>query len=285
MINQRLRIAILGTIGPAVAFFISFFAFPIILFFLTSLWIEEGHTIQHTFTLVNYFQAITTHLYQDILLRTVWVGFSTGLLCVLVGYPLAYAITFRFKKAKSLALFILVATIASSYLVRIYSWRAVLGGNGLINILANLLGLADGEQYYLLYSDGGVILVLISLYLPLATLPIYSALRNVHPDVIEAARDLGANTLTAFWRVTLPLTAAGVRSAFIFAFILGSSDYVVPRYIGGAGGMLIGVSIAGQFGSVDNWPLGSALTFVMVAVFLVVFAIIEFGMRRLKIYR
>ena len=285
MENKRIRLAMAFTIGPTVAFLTTFFAFPILVFFIYSLWIKEGHTINPTFTLANYLQAVTTPLYQSILLRTIEVGLITGLICVLVGYPLAYAIAFRFKRFKSLALFILVATISSSYLVRIYSWRAVLGGDGLVNALARALGLMEGQRYFLIYSNVGVVLVLVSLYLPLSTLPIYSALRNIKPDIIAAAQDLGANALIAFWRITLPLSAPGVRSAFIFAFILGSSDYVVPRYVGDAGGMLIGVSIAGQFGSVDNWPLGSALTFLMIAVFLLLFGLIELGMRRLKVYR
>lgn len=282
---QTIRPAVLATIGPALAFLVAFFALPILYFFLNSLWIKEGHTIRMTFTLANYWQVISTPLYQTILLRTIGIGLLTGMFCVLVAYPLAYAIAFRFGRFKSLALFLLIATISSSYLVRIYSWRAVLGGDGLVNTIARLLRLTEGQHYYLLYSDTAVVLVLISLYLPLSTLPIYSALRNVKPELIAAARDLGAGALTAFARVTLPLSAPGLRSAFIFAFILGSSDYVVPRYVGDAGGMLIGVSIAGQFGSVDNWPLGSALTFVMVLVFLLVFGLIEIGMRRLRIYR
>jgi len=182
-------------------------------------------------------------------------------------------------------LFLLLVTMSASYLVRIYAWRTVMGGDGLINAVALWLGLTRESHYYLLYSQSGVVLVLVSLNVPLVTLPIYSALRNIGPEIIEAARDLGASAATTFRRVTFPLSAPGVRSSFLFGFILCSSDYVVPRLIGGPSGVLIGVNIGDQFGVVNNWPLGSALTFVMIAVFLAVFGLVELLLRQLRLYR
>ena len=280
-----LRSGLLVTVVPTVAYLIAFFVAPIFVFFLYSFWLKQGPTIAHTFTLKNYLQVFSSELYRAVMLRSIWVGLSTGIICVVVSYPLAYAIAFRLKKGKDLVLFALMVTMLSSYLVRIYSLRMVLGGNGLINTIANILGLVEGSRYFLLYSQAGVVVALVSLYLPLTTLPIYSALRNVGIDVIEAAKDLGAGAITAFRRITLPLSAPGVRSAFLFAFILGSSDYVVPQLIGGPRGILIGVSIAGQFGVVDNWPLGSALAFVVIGVYLFTFMLVELILRRAKIYR
>lgn len=285
MTRLRLRAGPMATVGPTVVYLITFFVAPIFVFFIYSFWLKQGPTIARTFTLKNYIQVFTSELYRAVMLRSIWVGLSTGMICVVVSYPLAYAIAFRFKKGKGLVLFALIATMLGSYLVRIYSLRTVLGGSGLINVIANMLGLVEGTRYFLLYSQAGVVVAMVSLYLPLTTLPIYSALRNVGVDVIEASRDLGADAMTTFRRITLPLSAPGVRSAFLFGFILGSSDYVIPRMIGGPRGILIGVSIAGQFGVVDNWPLGSALAFVVIGGYLFTFMFVELVLRRSRIYR
>ena len=130
-----------------------------------------------------------------------------------------------------------------------------------------------------------MILVLLNVYIPFATLPIYSALMNVERDVIEAASDLGANPLRSFLRVTLPLSMPGVAASFLFIFLLAAGDFVTPELVGGKNGMLIGNTIATQFGIVFNWPLGSAMAFSMIVLVLIVFVLVQLFLRGMKIVR
>jgi spermidine/putrescine transport system permease protein len=194
------------------------------------------------------------------------IGLRIAVLSVIIVYPLAYTMVFKFERYRDLILFLLAISLFSNYLVRIYAWRSILSSNGLINWFLMSIGWADGPQPYLLYSQWGVILILLNVYLPFATLPIYSALLNIDTDVIAAAADLGANPLRVFTEVTLPLTLPGVVISFVFIFLLTSGDFVTPVFVGGKEGMMIGNAVAEQFGAFGNWPLGSAMVFSTVAV-------------------
>ena len=221
----------------------------------------------------NYVEVFTSPVYTRLIIRSIAIGFGTGLLSVLVVYPLAYTMVFRFFKYRDLLLFLLAISLFSNYLVRIYAWRSILSSNGLVSYLLMTIGLVHDPRYYLLYSAWGVILVLLNVYIPYATLPIYSALLNVDRDVIDAAGDLGAGPIRAFIDVTLPLSMPGVVGSFIFIFLLSAGDFVTPALVGGKNGMMIGNVVSTQFGIVSNWPLGSAMVFSTILVFLVIFSV------------
>jgi spermidine/putrescine transport system permease protein len=130
-----------------------------------------------------------------------------------------------------------------------------------------------------------VILILLNVYIPFATLPIYSALLNVERDLIEAAEDLGAGPLRAFWEVTLPLSMSGVMVAFVFILLLAAGDFVTPELVGGKNGMMIGNAVATQFGMVSNWPLGSAMVFTTIMMFLAILALAFLLRKAIRIVR
>jgi spermidine/putrescine transport system permease protein len=250
-----------------------FFIIPIGVFFIYSFWTVRQWEIVREWNLKNYIEVLTSAVYTRLIFRSIGIGLMTAILSVLVVYPLAYTMVFKFEKYRDLILFLLAISLFSNYLVRIYAWRSVLSANGLINYLAMQLGLAREPTHYLLYSQWGVILVLLNVYIPFATLPIYSALLNVERDVIDAASDLGANPLRAFREVTLPLSMPGVVVAFIFIFLLSAGDFVTPELVGGKTGMMIGNAVATQFGMVSNWPLGSAMVFTTIGIFLLLIAV------------
>jgi spermidine/putrescine transport system permease protein len=269
-------------LGPLANYMLIFFVIPIAVFFVYSFWRVSGWDIVRQWNLDNYREVFTSAVYSKLMLRSLFVGLTTAALSILVVYPFAYTLVFKFAKYRDLILFLLTISLFSNYLVRIYAWRSILSSNGLVNAILMALGLADGPRFYLLYSPWGVILTLLNVYIPFATLPIYSALLNVDRDIIDAAGDLGANPLRSFFEVTLPLSMPGVQVAFLFIFLLAAGDFVTPEMVGGKGGMLIGNSIATQFGMVYNWPLGSAMAFSMIVMVLVFFVAVQLLSRCLR---
>ncbi len=260
-------------LGPLALYMMVFFIIPIGIFFIYSFWTVRQWNIVHEWNIKNYIEVLTSKVYIHLIFRSIWIGFMTAILSILVVYPLAYTMVFKFEKYRDLILFLLAISLFSDYLVRIYAWRSILSSNGLVNYLAIQLGLAKGPAYYLLYSQRAVILILLNLYIPFATLPIYSALLNVERDVIDAASDLGANPFRAFYKVTLPLSMSGVVVAFLFIFLLSAGDFVTPELVGGKSGMMIGNAVATQFGMVSNWPLGSAMVFTTIGIFLLLITV------------
>lgn len=270
-IKDRMNLTAIAQLGPLTTFMALFFGIPIFVFFIYSLWTVEGWEIVHQWTISNYIRAVETPMYRMLILRSVFVGFFTAALSVIVVYPLAYTLAFKIRKYRDLILFVLMLSLFSNYLVRIYAWRSVLSANGLVSVIMVALGLAQEPDSYLLYNWTGVVVTLLNVYLPFATLPIYSALLNIERSVIEAARDLGCSSLRAFWEVTLPLSASGVKVAFLFIFLLTAGDFVTPELIGGTNGRMVGNVIAKQFGALFNWPFGSALAFTTIVVVLLMY--------------
>lgn len=273
------------TLSPLLVYMVIFFVLPVAIFFVYSFWKVSGWEIVKEWGIGNYRELLFSPVYSRLMLRSLGVGFVTATLSVLVCYPLAYTLVFKLERYRDLILFLLAISLFSNYLVRIYAWRSILSSNGLINALAMSLGLASEPQYYLLYRPAGVILTLLNVYIPFATLPIYSSLMNVERDVIDAASDLGAHPLRAFAAVTLPLSMPGVQAAYFFIFLLAAGDFVTPELVGGRDGMLIGNAIATQFGLVFNWPLGSAMAFSMIALVMVAFVATQLALRATRLSR
>jgi spermidine/putrescine transport system permease protein len=255
-------------LGPLTVYMLVFFVVPVGTFFLYSFWTVREWDVVRVWNLDNYRQVFTSPVYPWLILRSLAVGGITAALSVIVVYPLAYTLVFRLERYRDLVLFLLTISLFSNYVVRIYAWRSVLSANGLVNYVLMSLGLADGPQSYLMHTPWAVVLVLLNVYIPFATLPIFSALLNIERDVLDAASDLGANALRAFWQVTLPLSMPGVVAAFSFIFLLSAGDFVTPELVGGINGMMIGNAVATQFGMVSNWPLGAAMVFSTILVFL-----------------
>lgn len=263
------------TLFPISAFMVVFFGVPFLVLFTYSFLDVDKSTydLVWTFNPQNYWRAVTNDIYQRVIGQSIWVGLLVGVFTVALSYPLAYYITFTMKKRKELLLFLILISLFSSYLVRIYAWKTILGQEGIINGLLLSAGLIKEPISILLYSRWAVVITLTNILVPLAILPIYSAMQNIEPQVIEAARDLGAGRLRTFWEVTLPLSAPGLRAAFIFSFLLASGDYVTPNLIGGTQGVMVGSVVQDQFGVSFNWTLGAAISFVYLTAVLVSFLV------------
>lgn len=257
---------------PASLLYVLFFAVPMLSLLVLSFWRAKGFELIPDFTFANYEKAVVSKLYRTLLIRTVVVGFVTACIVVPIAFALSYAMRFVFERRGQLILQLVLLSLFSGYLVRIYAWRTILGKQGLLNSTLQWLGLIDEPLEFLIYSNIAVVITLSGLLLPLAVLPIYSALLNVSRDQMEAARDLGAGRFHLVRTILLPLAMPGVRTAFAFAFLLAAGDFVTPSLVGGTQSLLIGNIIADQFRGIgSNWPLGAALAFVTIAIVLIIY--------------
>ncbi len=270
--TARPSTAAVRQIGPATGFFLVFFVVPLAILFAMSFWTQDGFERIPGFDLANYLKATTSRLYPAVLLRTILVGFVTAAIVVPVAYALAWLMRFTFERRGRLILGVVLISLFSGYLVRIYAWRTILGTEGLLNAALLQLGLISEPITALIFSPWAVMIVLVGLLLPLAVLPIWSAMTNVGRDHVEGARDLGATGLRLHRTIILPMVLPGVGTAFALSFVLAAGDFVVPTMVGGAqGGTMVGNLIANEFrGSGADWPMGAALAFVIMGLLVLV---------------
>jgi spermidine/putrescine transport system permease protein len=225
-----------------------------------SFWTQHYLTIDRTFTLENYRVALTEPIYRDLLWRSLYISMTVSLLTVILAYPIAYFISFHGGRHKSLWLFLITIPFWTSYLLRVMSWKVILGYNGVLNSGLMGLGIIDEPSTALLYNSSAVIITLTHAWAAFAILPIFVSLEKVDRTLVEAATDLGDGPLRSFLRVTLPLSAPGIISAALIVMIPTVGDYVTPKLVGGKDGVMIANAIQAQFGKAANWPLGAALS-------------------------
>ncbi len=203
--------------------------------------------------------------------RSVTMATTSAIWAVIIAFPVAYFLAFGIKKSKYTWLLIVIAPFLTSYLLRIFAWKIILGDQGLLNSALFELGLRDPDNpvSFLIYSQFTVILVLLYAWVPFIILPIFIALENVDRRLLEAATDMGASRLQALRKVTLPLAAPGIVAAFLFVFIPSIGEYVTPSLVGGNNGYMFGQAIASQFvGGALNWQTGSVLSIFLLGVVL-----------------
>ncbi|MDG4851377.1 MULTISPECIES: ABC transporter permease [unclassified Mesorhizobium] len=250
----------IALISPTFLYALILLVLPILVVIAHSFWTQDYLTIDHTFTLENYRIALTEPIYRDLLWRSLYISLTVSLFTVLLAYPIAYFISFHGGRQKSLWLFLITIPFWTSYLLRVMSWKVILGYNGVLNSGLMGLGLIDEPSTALLYNSNAVIITLTHAWATFAILPIFVSLEKVDRTLVEAATDLGDGPLRSFLRVTLPLSTPGVISAALIVMIPTVGDYVTPKLVGGKDGVMIANAIQAQFGKASNWPLGAALS-------------------------
>jgi spermidine/putrescine transport system permease protein len=203
--------------------------------------------------------------------RSVTMATTSSVWAVIVAFPIAYFLAFGIRKSKYTWLLIVIAPFLTSYLLRVFAWKVILGDQGLINSTLFELGARDPDNplTFLIYSQFTVILVLLYAWVPFIILPIFIALENIDRRLIEAATDLGASRLHALRKVTLPIAAPGIVAAFLFVFIPSMGEYITPSLVGGNNGFMFGQAIANQFvGGALDWQVGSVLSIFLLGVVL-----------------
>ena len=247
-------------ISPTLCFALLLLAVPLVMVAALSFWTQDYLTLDRTFTTANYVTAWTEPMYQYLMARSLKISIFVTVATVFLAYPVAYFISFHVApKRKAMWIFLITIPFCTSYLMRIFLWKVILGYNGVVN--GSLMGLGVIEQplSFILYNQNAVVLTLAHAWVPFAILPIFVALERVDRSLIEAAEDLGDSRLRRFLRVTLPLSMPGVIAATIIVFIPTIGDYVTPRLVGGPNGLMISNMIELQFKKANNAPLGAAL--------------------------
>lgn len=229
----------------------------------------EGFGVEYTFTLSNYARLFDGANVQ-IFLRSLRVAVITTALTLLLGYPFAYAMTTRPKRQQRLLMLLVVVPFWTSALLRVYGWMVFLRSNGILNNLLKAVGL---EPLKLLYTQGATLFGMVYTFLPFMILPIYTSLEKLHASLREAARDLGANPVRAFLTVVLPLTMPGVISGCTMVLVPSIGMFFISDLMGGGTDMLLGNLINHYLHGGRNWPLGAALSMVLVLMTALTFGI------------
>ncbi len=250
-------------LSPTILTMICLLALPIFTLVTYSFWSQTYVHIDRTFTLANYEAFVDKWIYGKLLLRSIRMSATVTAITIVLAYPVAYFLAFRVTRNKMTWLILINIPFVTSYLLRVLAWKIMLGNNGVINGTLEGLGFIEEPLEYLLYSRFAVVLTLAHAWAAFAILPIYVSLQKIDRSLLEAAADLGDGPVRRFFRITLPLSMPGVIAAAVIEFIPTVGDYITPMMVGGPRGVMIGQIVAAQFGAANNWPLGAALTIIM----------------------
>lgn len=254
----------------------AFLLLPYALMLTHSFWLVRDGFLVHQWNLQNYHKLLQHPVYAQVLFRTMRIAASVTVLSLLLGYPLAYFLSFHAGPRKELLYQLVIVPLWVSYLVRGYAWKTILGGDGVLNGFLQYLHLTREPVSFLLYSPFAVVLMLTHIYTPFVFLPIYASLEHIPRPLIEASQDLGATPRATFFRVILPLSIPGLLAGATFAFVLSLGDFLAPLLVGGPSSTMIANIVQSLFGSAYNWPLGAA---VSVCILLLTISLLIFSER------
>lgn len=266
------RVAGITLVSPLLIVLLLLFVAPVL--FMLPLSLQEyipGYGISDTWTLENYTQVFTDSYYREIIYRTLLLGFGVTLLCLLMGYPLAYYMAFAKPRIKLALTLLVIFPMLLNLVVRSFGWIALLADRGLINNLLLDWGVIE-KPIKMMFNLSGLLVGMSHIYLPFMVLMLVPAIQAVPQDVRDAASTLAASRLRTFFSVTLPMTAPGILAGSIIVFVLSISALVTPRMLGGATYKVMATLIYDEFLLTLNWPSGAALAFLLTLIALLVIA-------------
>ncbi|MDH5528922.1 MAG: ABC transporter permease [Paracoccaceae bacterium] len=292
-----------GLLSPALAVMFAMLALPIAALVLLSFWTQNGFELDRSLTVENYAQLVRLKDEPTIwfgipfyfnypvpailMIKSVIMSLTATIAVIALAYPMAYFLAFRVHKHKALWIIMITIPFWTSYLLRVFAWKVVLGFNGAINSGLKAIGVIDQPLEFLLYNPGAVVITLAHSWVAFAILPIYVSLEKIDRSLLEAASDLGDSKLKRFFRITLPLSAPGTVAASLLVFIPTVGDYVTPTLVGGPGGTMIGNLVQELFLKQNNAPLGAAVAITMMLIIALIVAIFlwAIGYRRIRARR
>lgn len=234
--------------------------------------IQKGNSITtFSFTLSN-FSKFFDPIFVSVLIKSFILGIITTILCLLIGYPVAYAISKCKEKTQTLLILLITFPTWINMLMRTYAWINILSSKGVISNFVQLMGFGEVS---LLYTDFAVVLGMVYDFLPFMILPIHASLAKMDKSLIEASSDLGANPITTFWKITFRLSLGGVLTGITMVFLPSVSSFVIPKLLGGGQYALIGNFIEQQFINVGDWHFGSAVSLILAILVIVLMGLIN----------
>ena len=248
---------------PGTFWLLIFFIIPLAWMFGISFSEKTSITeTEFTGTLANYIRSFDA-IYLQIIWKSIWISVLATAFCLLLAYPIAFGICFVPARWKPLLLLLVILPFWINLLIRTYALIAVFRSQGYLNLVLGWVGLGPFEM---LYNDGAVIMGLVYVYMPFMVLPLYATIERLDRSYLEASLDLGGSQFQTFWKVTLPLTMPGIITGIILVFIPCLGSFLTPDMLGGANAIMIGNVIERQFKSANDWPFGSALSFLLMYV-------------------
>ena len=254
---------------PYVLWSALFIVIPLILVFFFSFTVEVDNKM--VFSLQNY-ERLINPIYVKVFIRSIILAGGSTIICLLVGYPVAYIISKAHVSKRNTLILLFILPMWMNFLLRTYAWVAILGKNGIINSFLGLFGI---EPIGLLYTNFAILLGMVYNFLPFMVLPIYTSLSKMDNDLINAAKDLGASNFQVFTKVIFPLSMPGVVSGITIVFIPAVTTFAISRLLGGGKFMLLGDLIEQQFTVVGDWNFGSAISIFMMIVILLSMAVMS----------
>ena len=252
-------------VGPVVLIMVLLIAVPVIYVCIMSFCsIYEFYNVTYNFTFDNYLR-LANQDYLKIYTQSIFIAFITTLICILIGYPFSYLIASTKSKKKKILYMLVIIPFWTNSLIRIYGWRTFLGTNGWLNTILQLLNITD-EPIDFLYKTGATVLGMVYCLIPFMILPLYTSIEKLDVTLLEASSDLGAGSMKTFVNVILPLTSGGIFSGSLMVFIPCLGYFFVSDILGGGNSDVIGNLIERQFQGGNNWPLGAALSIVLIVV-------------------
>lgn len=262
------------TVGPVTLIMILLIAVPLLYVAVMSVCsLDEYYNVTFKFTLSNYTRLLNAD-YIKIYIQSIVIALVTTVLCILIGYPFAYFIARTKSKKKKILYMLVIIPFWTNSLIRIYGWRSFLGTSGWINSILQGLHIVN-EPVDLLYKQGTTILGMVYCLIPFMILPLYTAIEKLDTSLLEASSDLGARPSSTFFEVILPLASSGIFSGSLMVFIPCLGYFFVSDILGGGNSDVIGNLIERQFQSGNNWPLGAALSIILIIVTLILVKIYQ----------
>src|SRR6202008_3119922 len=243
-----------------------FLLLPYLLMLAHSFWAVRNGFLVHDWNLGNFKILFSNPVYAQVLFRTMRIAASVTLFSLLLGYPLAYYVSFHARAQKELLYQLVIVPLWVSYLVRGYAWKTILGSEGVLNGFLQYLHITREPVSFFLYSPFAVVLMLTHIYTPFVFLPLYASLEHIPRNLVEASHDLGAGSRATFLRVILPLSLPGLLAGATFAFVLTLGDFLAPLLVGGPSSIMIANIVQSLFGTAYDWPLGSAISFCILLI-------------------
>lgn len=265
---------------PAIAWVAVLVIAPNVVLVLYSVWTNDIIGIQHTFTLDNYKEAFESATVRTLILRSVLIAAGSALIATLIAFPLAYIVVRHFGRFKLPAALLVVVPLWVSFLMRVFSWKIILGDNGILNGILEKIGLISEPISIFLYSPWAVAIVMSYIGIPFVFLSAYTLLERIPPSLYEAAGDCGASPWRTFWTVVWPIARPAAVIGYMLVFVIIFGDYVGPSLVGGFSGTMIGSIVLQAFGGLNNWAYGAALAVTTVLVSLIVVGLLSLLLRK-----
>jgi spermidine/putrescine transport system permease protein len=257
---RRIPLGPFALLPAPLGWMIFFYLIPLGILMAHALWsVNDDQTIDRSLTFENIRKFFNTPTYLKILLRTVEMASLVTIASIAIAFPISYFLSRRVRRHRELLLLLVIFPLWSSYLVRVFAWKTILGTSGILNSFLIWTGILDDPASFLLYSKWAMFITFCHVWLPFMILPLYTILERIPENLLEASADLGAGGMRTFFKVVFPLSLPGLLAGSLAVFSLTMGDYITPQLLGGPGDQLIGRIVADNFGLANNWPLGATL--------------------------